>query len=73
MHTMGLPPVVRDQQAGWYARMKEDIKSFHSKVKVSKSVKRFQRYSHFKIRQVNLKFLLLSSPPFAHSLSTYRV
>ncbi len=55
-----LPPAVIFPQAGCYARFKEDIKTFHPEVKVSKSVKRFQRYSHFKIRQFCPKFLLLS-------------
>ncbi len=38
-----------DIWAGCLARMKADIKSFLQEVKASKSVKRFQRYSHFKI------------------------
>ncbi len=40
----GAAPVVR-------ARWLLDIKSFHPEVKASKSVERFQRYSHFKITQ----------------------
>ncbi len=32
------------------ARIKVDIKSFHPEVKASKSVKRFQRYSHLKMQ-----------------------
>ncbi len=40
-------------------RMKVDIKSFQPKVKASKSVKRFERYSHFKIPQFLPLYLCL--------------
>ena len=52
----GVAPVVGVWWAGCGARMKVDIKSFHPEVKASKSVKRFQRYSHFKPSQFHLKF-----------------
>ncbi len=45
----GVASVVRGWWGGSDARMKVDIKSFHPEVKASKSVKRFQRYSHFKL------------------------
>ncbi len=47
----GVAPVLGVRWAGCDARMKVDIKSFHSDVKASKSVKRFQKYSHFKPSQ----------------------
>ena len=43
--------------AGYEATVKLDIKSFHPKVKAPKLVKRFQRYSHFKIIHFYPKFL----------------
>ncbi len=62
--------------------MKVDIKSFHPEVKASKSVKRLQRYSHFKPRQFNLKFngfmdtltpfIFIAQPPVdAHIAACY--
>ncbi len=56
-------PGVRVPQAGCWARMKVDIKSFHPEVKVSKSVEQFQRYSHFKIRQFYTQFPLFPLCP----------
>ncbi len=47
----GVAPVVGVCWAGCDARAKVNIKSFHPEVKASKSVKRFQRYSHFKLSQ----------------------
>ncbi len=43
--------------SGPAVRMKVDIKSFYPEVKASKSVKRFQRYSHFKARVKLEKFV----------------
>ena len=64
----GTAPVVRFPQAGCWARMKEDIKSFHPEVKVSKSVKRLKRYSHFKIGQILHLISIIVFNPYAHSL-----
>ena len=49
----GVAMVVRVSWAGCGVRVKVDIKSFHSEVKASKSVKRFQRYRHFKLSQLS--------------------
>ena len=56
-------PVVRVPQAVCWARMKLDIKSFHPEVKVSRSVKRFKRYSPFKIRLFILEISIRLHPP----------
>ena len=58
----GAAPVMRVWWAGCLARVKVDIKSFHPVVKASKSVKRFERYGHFKITQFSpqISFIILS-------------
>ncbi len=68
----GSAPVERVWWAGFHARMKVDIKSFLTEVKASKPVRRFERYSHFKIRDVvqsfgKIRYLVSIQDSLTHS------
>ena len=47
----GFSPAIGVWGAGYGVRTKVDIKSFHPKVKASKSAKQFQRYSQLKFME----------------------
>ena len=55
----GVAPVVGVWWAACKVRVKVNIESFQTKVKASKSAKRFQRYSHLKICKFLPKILQL--------------
>ena len=64
----GFLPAIGVWGAGYGVRTKVDIKSFHPKVKASKSAKRFQRYRQMKFLEcLYLKILELlgALPPGA--------